>query len=52
MWAEHRAHAQAWRSQAEAAGDDTAELDQLIAELDQEIANDMREALSGFGKGL
>jgi hypothetical protein len=23
-----------------------------IAELDQEIANDMREALSGFGKGL
>jgi hypothetical protein len=34
MWAEHRAHAQAWRSQAEAAGDDTAELDQLIAELD------------------
>ena len=35
MWVEHRAQAQAWRDQAEAAGDDTAELDELIAELDQ-----------------
>ena len=39
MWVEHRAQAQAWRDDAEAAGEDTAELDGLIAELDQEIAN-------------
>jgi hypothetical protein len=38
MWVEHRAQAQAWRDDAEAAGQDTAELDELIAELDQEIA--------------
>ena len=39
MWVEHRAQAQAMRDQAEAAGQDTAELDELIAELDQEIAS-------------
>src|SRR5262249_49169035 len=36
MWVEHRAQAQAWRDHAEAAGDETAELDELIAELDHE----------------
>jgi hypothetical protein len=39
MWVEHRAQAQAMRDQAEAAGDDTGELDELIAELDQEITS-------------
>jgi hypothetical protein len=39
MWVEHRAQAQAMRDQAEAAGEDTGELDELIAELDQEIAS-------------
>ncbi len=39
MWVEHRAQAQAMRDRAEAAGDDISELDELIAELDQEIAN-------------
>jgi len=37
MWVEHRAQAQADRDQAAQAGQDTAELDELIAELDQEI---------------
>src|SRR5205814_10365323 len=32
-------HAQAMRDHAEAAGDDTAELEELIAELDQEITS-------------
>src|SRR5256885_9813501 len=31
MWVEHRAQAQAMRDHAEAAGDNTAELDELIA---------------------
>src|SRR5262249_15164032 len=35
MWVEHRAQAQVWRDQAEAAGEDSDELDELIAELDQ-----------------
>jgi hypothetical protein len=39
MWVEHRAQAQAMRDHAEEAGDDTAELDELITELDQEIAS-------------
>jgi hypothetical protein len=39
MWVEHRAQAQAMRDHAEAAGNDTAELDELIAELDQEITS-------------
>jgi hypothetical protein len=39
MWVEHRAEAQAWRDDTEAAGKDTGELDELIAELDQEIVN-------------
>ena len=38
-WVEHRAQAQAMRDHAEAAGVDTGELDELIAELDQEIAS-------------
>jgi hypothetical protein len=38
MWVEHRAQAQAMRDQAEEAGQDTGELDELIAELDQEIS--------------
>src|SRR5262245_47972420 len=38
MWVEHRAQAQAMRDHAEAAGPDTAELDELTTELDQEIA--------------
>jgi hypothetical protein len=37
MWVEHRAQAQADRDHAEAAGQDTAELDGLIADLDHEI---------------
>ena len=39
MWVGHRAQAQAERDHAEAAGEDTGELDELIAELDQEIAS-------------
>jgi hypothetical protein len=39
MWVEHRAQAQAMRDHAEAAGNDTTELDELIAELDQGIAS-------------
>ena len=37
MWIEHRAEAQQDRDQADAAGQDTAELDELTAELDEEI---------------
>src|SRR5262249_778719 len=37
LWVEHRAQAQADRDHAAQAGEDTAELDELIAELDQEI---------------
>ncbi len=37
-WLTLRAHAQVRRDQAAAAGEDTAELDQLIAELDDELA--------------
>jgi hypothetical protein len=37
MWVEHRAQAQAERDRAGVAGEDTAELDELIADLDQEI---------------
>jgi hypothetical protein len=37
MWVEHRAQAQADRDRAAQAGEDTAELDELIGELDQEI---------------
>jgi hypothetical protein len=37
MWVEHRAQAQADREHAEAAGEDTAELDEMIADLDHEI---------------
>src|SRR6266516_7285840 len=37
MWVEKRAEAQAERDQAEAAGEDTAELDELTGELDEEI---------------
>src|SRR5215468_6194887 len=37
MWVEHRAQAQAARDQAAQAGQDTAELDELIADLDTKI---------------
>jgi Replication initiator protein, pSAM2 len=37
MWVEHRAQAQADRDHAAQAGEDTAELDELIADLDTEI---------------
>jgi hypothetical protein len=37
MWVEHRAQAQADRDHAAQTGKDTAELDELIGELDQEI---------------
>jgi hypothetical protein len=37
MWVEHRAQAQADRDRAAQAGQDTAELDELIADLDTEI---------------
>jgi replication initiator protein RepSA len=37
-WIEKRAEAQALRDQAATAGDDTGDLDQLLAELDQEIS--------------
>src|SRR5215471_6340555 len=37
MWVEHRAQAQAARDQAAQAGQDMADLDELIADLDQEI---------------
>ena len=37
MWIEHRAETQQDRDQAEAAGQDTRELDELSAELDEEI---------------
>jgi hypothetical protein len=37
MWVEHRAQAQAERDHAEAASEDTAELDELIADLDAEL---------------
>jgi hypothetical protein len=37
MWVEHRAHAQADRDHAAQTGQDTTELDELIAELDQEL---------------
>src|SRR5262249_24900603 len=37
MWVEHRAQAQAARDHAAQSGEDTAELDQLIADLDAEI---------------
>ena len=37
MWVEKRAEAQQWRDHANAAGDDTAELDELASELDEEI---------------
>jgi hypothetical protein len=37
MWVEHRAETQQHRDQAEAAGQDTGELDELSAELDEEI---------------
>jgi replication initiator protein RepSA len=36
-WVEKRADAQAIRDQAEASGDDTSDLDELVAELDDEI---------------
>src|SRR5215813_1931939 len=39
MWVEHRAEAQAMRDRAEQTGEDTADLDELIAELDQEITS-------------
>ena len=39
MWVEKRAEAQQWRDQASAAGDDTAELDELNSELDEEITH-------------
>jgi hypothetical protein len=38
MWVEHRAGTQRQRDQADAAGQDTDELDELAAELDEEIA--------------
>ena len=38
MWVEHRAENQQDRDQADAAGHDTAELDELNAELDEEIS--------------
>ena len=37
MWVEHRAQAQADRDHAAQAGDDTAQLDELIGDLDHEI---------------
>ena len=37
MWVEHRAETQQRRDHAEQAGDDTGELDELTAELDEEI---------------
>ena len=37
VWVEYRAKAQQWRDQAETTGQDTAEDDELIAELDKEI---------------
>src|ERR1700733_1804774 len=37
VWVEHRATAQQWRDHAEADGQDTAEDDELIADLDNEI---------------
>jgi hypothetical protein len=37
MWVEHRAQAQAARDRAAQVGEDTAELDELIADLDAEI---------------
>ena len=37
MWVEHRAETQQQRDQADAAGQDTGELDELNAELDEEI---------------
>jgi hypothetical protein len=37
MWVEHRAETQQHRDHAQAAGQDTAELDELTAELDEEI---------------
>ena len=37
-WIEHRADVQAQRDQAAAAGEDTEDLDQLLAELDEEIS--------------
>src|SRR5450755_2186997 len=37
MWVEHRAETQQHRDQAEAAGQDTSELDELAGELDEEI---------------
>jgi hypothetical protein len=37
MWVEHRAQAQADRDNAAQAGEDTAELDELIADLDAEL---------------
>ncbi|HUY50192.1 MAG TPA: replication initiator [Streptosporangiaceae bacterium] len=37
MWVEHRAETQQHRDQADAAGDDTGDLDELSAELDEEI---------------
>jgi hypothetical protein len=37
MWVEHRAQAQADRDHTDAAGEDTAELDELITDLDQEL---------------
>jgi hypothetical protein len=39
MWVEKRAEVQAERDRAELTGQDTAELDELITELDQEITN-------------
>jgi hypothetical protein len=37
MWVEHRAETQRYRDQAHEAGQDTAELDELSAELDEQI---------------
>jgi hypothetical protein len=37
MWVEHRAEAQADRDHAAQTGDDTAELDELVTDLDQEV---------------
>jgi hypothetical protein len=52
MWVEHRAAAQAWWDTAQAAGEDTGELDELIAELDQEIATFLGVALVGMLLGM
>jgi hypothetical protein len=38
MWVEHRAETQQQHDQAEAAGQDTSDLDELAAELDEEIS--------------